>query len=65
MEIGYTYIALSGRVHPITWTIPNCGLVLKLIGKLSFIIIVKTFTSFVLLVISKHYSTSTVCNNTR
>ena len=37
MVIGYTYIALSGRVHPIAWTIPHCVLVLKLIGKLSFL----------------------------
>lgn len=36
MVLGYTYITMSGQVHPITWTIPHCVLVLKLIGKLSF-----------------------------
>ena len=29
---GYVYNAVANQVHPITWTIPHCVLVLKLIG---------------------------------
>lgn len=35
MLAGYASVILSGQVHPISWTIPHCVLVLKLIG-LSF-----------------------------
>ena len=36
MMAGYVYIMLSDEVHPISWTIPHCVLVLKLIGRLLY-----------------------------
>lgn len=32
MMAGYIHVMLSDEVHPISWTIPHCVLVLKLIG---------------------------------
>ncbi|KAL5491535.1 hypothetical protein EMCRGX_G016837 [Ephydatia muelleri] len=32
MMAGYVHVMLSDEVHPISWTIPHCVLVLKLIG---------------------------------
>ena len=29
---GYVYVMWTMQVHPISWTIPHCVLVLKLIG---------------------------------
>ncbi len=31
---GYVYVMYSEQIHPISWTIPHCVLVLKLIGEL-------------------------------
>lgn len=31
--LGYAYVLMSNKVHSISWTIPHCVLVLKLIGK--------------------------------
>ena len=32
MLLGYAYVLMNNKVHSISWTIPHCVLVLKLIG---------------------------------
>ena len=36
---GYVHVAWLGQVHPIAWTIPQCVLVLKLIGQFLIVIL--------------------------